>query len=182
MSGKQELEPSEEVDERQLELARAEGDRYQQSVEYMITEIAETGAQTRAGDYLVGVAQEVAEGMYQMKSDRFEWKEPAEDENCHLEVVVADAADGRFLPHMSVQATVEDGQGTTVGPESIPFVWHPGLYHYGRNLSIPGKGTYTVTIDIEPATYPRHDEKNGDRYTEPVAVQFEDLQFTAGKG
>jgi uncharacterized protein involved in high-affinity Fe2+ transport len=174
------MEPSEEVDEKQLQLAREAGDVYLEAVEYMLSEVAETGAKTEANQYVVGIAQEKAEGMYHMEENRFKWKEP-DEENCHLEVVVADADDGRFLPHLNVEATIEHEDGTQIGPAGIPFVWHPGLYHYGRNFETPGDGTYTVTVDVEPASFPRHDETNGDRYTEPVSVEFEDVEFTTGQ-
>ena len=59
MSG--ERQPSEEVDERQLELASEAGDAYREAAEYMIEEVAETGDLTTEDDYLVGVAQEGAE-------------------------------------------------------------------------------------------------------------------------
>lgn len=181
MSSENELQPSDEVDERQLELARNVGDVYLEAAEYMITEVAETGDKTEAGDYIVGFAQEEAEGMYRMRDGQFEWEEPAENENCHLEVLVASVDDGRFLPGVSVRATLEDGEGNTVGPERIPFVWHPGLYHYGRNLELPDEGTYTITIEVDPPEFPRHDQKNGDRYTEPVEVTFEDVHIETGR-
>lgn len=182
MSSHRQSEPSEEVDERQLELAREAGAAYRAAAEYMIAEVAEDGAMARAGEYLVAIAKEHAEGMYRMDNHRFEWREPDEGANCHLEVIVADADDGRFVPHLDVEATVEAEDGTQVGPEPVPFVWHPGLYHYGRNLAVPGDGTYAVTVDVGPASFPRHDRTNGDRYAEPVEVRFEELQFSTGQG
>ncbi|WP_458188180.1 iron transporter [Haladaptatus sp. NG-WS-4] len=180
MSRNNELRPSDEVDESQLELARQAGDAYRQAAEYMITEVAETGAKTEVADYVVGFALEEAEGMYRMKDGRFEWKDPGESENCHLEVLVASSEDGRFLPGVSVRATLEDSEGNTVGPERIPFVWHPGLYHYGRNFALPNDGVYTITVSVEPPEFPRHDETNGDRFTGPVEVTFEDVHVETG--
>lgn len=182
MSSQQPNQPSEEVDERQLELAREAGDAYREAAEYMLSEVAETGAEARAGDLVVAVAQEHAEGMYRPDDGRLEWREPADGDNCHLEVVVADADDGRFVPNLDVRATVEAENGELVGPEPVPFVWHPGLYHYGRNLEVPGDGTYAVTVAVEPPSFPRHDRTNGDRYAEPVEVRFEDLEFSTGQG
>lgn len=173
-----ELQPSEEVDERQLELAGRAGDAYREAAEYMISEVAETGDHRIVGDYLVGFAQEEAEGMYRMGDDGLEWAEP-DEENAHIEVIVADAADGRFLPYVTVRATI-DGEDETVGPVEIPFVWHPGLYHYGKNVELPGEGRYDLTIEVEPPTFPRHDETNGDRYEEGVEVTFEDVELTTG--
>lgn len=178
----QQLQPSAEVDERHLELAREAGDAYQRAADHVIEEVAETGAKTQTGDYLVGFAQEEAEGTYRMTDGALEWREPSEEEeNYHLEVLVASAADGRFLPGLTVRATVEDDGGEAAGPAEIPLVWHPGVYHYGRNLSLPGDGTYTVTVEVEPAALPRHDEQNGDRFADPVEVEFEDVSVTTGR-
>ena len=119
--------------------------------------------------------------MYRMTDGALEWREPSEEENCHLEVLIASAADGRFLPGLTVRATVEDDGGEGAGPAEIPFVWHPGVYHYGQNLSLPGDGTYTVTVKVEPAAFPRHDEQNGDRFADPVEVEFEDVNITTDR-
>jgi hypothetical protein len=173
---------SEEVDQRQPDLAREEGDAYQRSLEYMVEEVAHTGAVTEAGDYKVGIAQEEAEGMYELRGEgELEWQEPT-DENCHLEVSVSDAADGRFIPYASVRVTLVAEDGREIGPLEVPYVWHPGLHHYGVNLEVPGDGTYTVRVKIEPPTFKRHDEANGDRYGETVEVEFEGVDIETGQG
>lgn len=182
MSNEQQLRPSDEVDERHLELARQAGELYRQAADHMIEEVAATGAKKRTGDYVVGFAQEEAEGMYRMRDGSLTWEEPADGTNCHLEVLVASAPEGRFLPGMTVRATLEDDEGNTVGPERIPFVWHPGLYHYGRNLELPGDGTYAITVEVDPAEFPRHDEQNGSRFDEPAEVRFEDVDVETGRG
>ena len=181
MSSNQQLRTSKETDERHIELAREAGDAYQRAADHMIEQVAETGAKTEVGDYIVGFAQEKAEGLYRMRDGELTWEEPSESQNCHLEVMVASAAEGRFLPGMTVRATLTDAQGDEVGPKEIPFVWHPGVYHYGRNLELPGEGTYTITVEVEPATFPRHDRENGNRYAEPVEVKFEDVQIKTGR-
>ena len=72
---------SDEVDDRQLELAKAEGEAYTRSLDYMIEEVADAGGDMRtAGDYVVGYAQEEAEGMYRLESEgEFEWTEPDDE-------------------------------------------------------------------------------------------------------
>jgi uncharacterized protein involved in high-affinity Fe2+ transport len=135
----------------------------------------------RSGDYLVGYAEEKAEGLYLLRNGRLEWTEP-KAENAHLEVSVSDAADGRFIPYLKVRATLVAPNGRTLGPYDIPFVWHPGLYHYGRNIVVPSDGAYTVRIRIEAPQFPRHDETNGRRYAEPVEVVFKDAKFKTGHG
>lgn len=179
MSDDAELRPSAEADQRQIDLAGDAGEVYRQAADYMISEVAHAGGREREGDYVVGFAQEEAEGMYRMRDGDFAWEAPDEDDNCHLEVIVASAADGRFVPHLTVDATLE-GEGEAVGPEEMPFVWHPGLYHYGKNLELPGDGSYDVTVEIEPAQFPRHDAENGDRFAEDVVVTFEDVAISTG--
>ena len=171
---------SEEADQRQLDLAREEGEAYQRSLRHMAENVAHTGAMQDVGDYVVGIAQEEAEGMYRLRDGDLEFIEPTA-ENCHLEVAVADAADGRFVPHLSITAQLSNESGETVGPVDMPFLWHPGLYHYGANLTAPGDGSYDVRVQIEPATFGRHDRQNGDRYDEAVEVVFEDVDVKCGQ-
>jgi uncharacterized protein involved in high-affinity Fe2+ transport len=171
---------SDEVDERQLEVANAEGEAYTRALNYMIAEVAETGGMRAVNDYVVGFAQEEAEGMYAPRDDGgLEWTEP-DAENCHLEVAVADDDDGRFVPGLTVRATLDPADGEAVGPFEVPFIWHPGLHHYGRNVEVPGDGEYDITIDVEPPSFMRHDEANGDRYSDPVEVTFEDVEIETG--
>ena len=181
MSQQADKRPSDEVDERQLALAQEEGDTYLWSIEYMANEVAHTGDVTEVGDFKIAFAQEAAEGMYRRhEGGDLEWIEP-DEENCHLEVAVADIDDGRFVPELDVEATLVPEDGEAVGPVEVPYVWHPGLHHYGINLEVPGDGTYTVRVTVEPPTFPRHDEANGDRYAEPVDVTFEDVDVETGR-
>ena len=172
---------SEEVDDRQLELAREAGEVYQEALSYMAEEVANVGATQKAGDYIVGFAQEEAEGLYVPGDDgELEWEEPG-DRNCHIEIAVCDRDDGRFLPEMDVAVTIRDDSGEDVATFQPPFLWHPGLFHYGSNIELPGDGEYTIEVVVDPPTFHRHDEENGDRYTEPVEVRFEDVHLETGQ-
>jgi hypothetical protein len=172
--------PSDEADRRQLEMAAAEGKAYQRALAYMANEVADNGAIKEAGDYVVGIAQERAEGMYHPEGEgRLVWHEP-EGANCHLEVSVSDAADHRFIPALDIEATLRAPSGKTVGPVKVPFLWHPGLYHYGINLDVPGDGDYDITVRIAPPQFHRHDKKNGARYARTVEVTFEGFAIKTG--
>lgn len=172
---------SEEVDDRQLELARKAGDAYQEALEYMVTEVANTGDKREAGDYMVGFAQEEAEGLYAVTDDGdLEWR-PPDEENCHVEIAVCDADDGRFLPEVDVEVTVLDADDDLVTTFAPSFLWHPGLFHYGANVTLPDDGEYTLTVHVEPPTFHRHDEANGDRYADTVEVSFEDVHLETGR-
>src|SRR3954451_4460753 len=114
--------PSDEADRQQLEMARQEGEAYQRALLYMVHQVAHSGDQQRAGDYIVAYAQEEAEGMYRLRSEgELEWIEP-EDENCHLEVSGRDAGDQRFIPHVSVEAAPASVEGEQSGPFEMPFL------------------------------------------------------------
>jgi len=174
--------PSDEADQNQINMAKAEGAAYQRSLMYMVEEVADNGAKQEKGDYIIGIAQERAEGMYQLtEPGKLEWMEPAEDDNCHLEVSVSDIGDQRFIPQLTVRATIIAESGEQVGPFEVPFLWHPGLYHYGKDIKVPGDGKYTVRVEIDPPTFMRHDEINGKRFAEKVTVEFPDFEITTGK-
>ena len=61
------------------------------------------------------------------------------------------------------------------------FLWHPGLFHYGANVTLPGDGEYDVRVHVDPPSSHRHDEENGDRYTDPVDVTFEHVAVETGQ-
>jgi hypothetical protein len=171
--------PSDEADEAQLRLARAQGEAFGMAVENMIVAEAH-GAEQPAGDYRVGYAVEHAEGMYHLEGGELRWHDP-QDENVHVEVVVRDGADGRFVPGLTVYATLLDAAGTEVGTHRQEFIWHPWLYHYGRNWRVPGDGEYTLRVRIEAAEFMRHDRTNGRRFAAPVEVEFTGVQIETGQ-
>jgi hypothetical protein len=172
--------PSDEADKQQLKFAREEGAAYQRSLDYMVEKVADTGMKKAAGDYIVGIAQERAEGMYHLNGEgKLVWREPT-DENCHIEISVSDAADNRFIPSLEVNAVLVSNTAT-IGPFVAPFLWHPGLYHYGANIKVPRAGKYTVIVEIAPPKFARHDKTNGQRFAESVRVEFPDLDIKTGQ-
>jgi uncharacterized cupin superfamily protein len=162
---------SEESTERQLELARRQGAALQEAVDAMDEESDSGVLVERAGDYAIAIAVEEAEGMWMPHDGELRWQNP-ERENCHVEVCVRDGADGRFVPGLAVTVTLIDPDGSEVGTHEQPFLWHPWLYHYGRNWTVPEEGEYTVRVRVEASTFMRHDHENGRRYLEPVEVEF----------
>ncbi|HEU0114160.1 MAG TPA: iron transporter [Thermomicrobiales bacterium] len=131
-----------------------------------------SGVQTRrAGDYEIALAVEQAEGLWFPDGGDVTWQEPGEA-NAHVEVAVRDAADGRFLPGLTISVTIAAADGTTVGTQDLPFLWHPWLYHYGRNWTLPASGDYEFRVRVAAPSFPRHDHKNGYRYARPVEASF----------
>lgn len=173
------MRSSDEANQEQLQLAREQGDAMQHAVQTM-TQREAHGQAKQAGDYLIGYAIEEAEGLYHLRDGKLQWQDP-QDENVHVEVVVCDGADKRFIPYLAVYATLIDSKGQDVGTHLQPFLWHPWLFHYGRNWKVPGDGEYTLRIRVEVPDFPRHDKMNGDRYTEPVEVEFTEVQIETGQ-
>jgi hypothetical protein len=174
------IRPSDEGDRRGLELARAEGEAYGRTLAHMTDEVAHDGGAQPAGPYLVGYAVEKAEGMYHLVDGELRWEEP-EKENVHVEIAVRDAADGRFVPGLGIEVTLLDGGDTAIGTYQLPLLWHPYLYHYGRNCVVPGDGEYTLRVRIAPPEFMRHDEVNGKRFAEEVRAEFRGVKIKAAK-
>lgn len=171
---------SSEADAKQLELARRQGATYRQALDHMVAHVAHDGGTLKAGEYIVGYAVEEAEGMYMWQDGKLAWTEP-EDENLHVEIAVLDASDERFVPCLTVSGTLIDPDGNELGTHEHELLWHPMIYHYGRNWTVPSDGEYTLKVHIEPPTFMRHDEINGRRWTEPVDVTFEGVKVERGQ-
>ena len=62
-----------------------------------------------------------------------------------------------------------------------PLLWHPMIYHYGRNLTVPADGEYTLRFRVEPPTFMRHYEVNGQRFTELAEVEFSGVKAERGQ-
>lgn len=179
---RRELSPSEEATARGLELARAQGAAMTDTVRHMIDRIAKGGGEQSIGDYLVAYAYEDPEGLYRWRNGSLEWEEPG-DANVHLEIVVRDIADGRFVYGAGVRVAIEDSDGRGVGSHELPFLWHPSLPHYGANIRVPRSGTYALRVRVDPPTYARHDRLNGRRFITPTEVTFRQVRLdTADRG
>lgn len=173
------MHTSEESSVEQLELARAQGAALEAALEAMDRESDSGVHRQRAADYEVAIAVEEAEGMWSPGDGALEWQEP-EDANCHVEVCVRDGADGRFIPDLRVLVTLVAPDGALLGTYLQPFLWHPWLYHYGRNWTVPASGRYRVLVEIDSPSFCRHDHENGQRFQEPVEVEFAGVEITTG--
>ena len=175
----QTLKRSDEINNEQIKLAKRQGEAFQEAIRDM-TQKEARGTQRAAGDYIIAWASEKAEGMYVLRNDQLQWDEP-QIENTHLEVAVCSLADGRFVPSLTVYATLIDQKGTQVGMHQQPFLWHPWLYHYGRNWHVPNEGPYTLRVRVEVPGFPRHDRTNGKLFDQPVEVEFSNIKLEIGQ-
>lgn len=174
------MKASDEATRLQLGLARAQGVAYAAALKHMVTFVADGGREVQTADYLVGYAVEKAEGMYHLRAGKLHWMEPKR-ENVHVEVTVRDAADGRFIPGLKIYATLIDAKGREIGTHVQPYLWHPCLYHYGRNWRVPGDGRYTLRVRFDPPGYHRHDKLNGRRFARGADVVFKNVEVKTGR-
>lgn len=170
---------ADEATQRQLHLARAQGDAYGAAVEHLATCGALAGAEQRAGDYWVGFAVAAAEGVYEWADGELVWREPSNGD-LHVEITVRDASDGRFVPSARVIVTLIGPDGDRLGTHEQPLLWHPMVYHYGRNWSAPSDGSYGLRVRVEPPRFLRHDQVNGNRLVDPVEIEFRDVRIHHG--
>lgn len=173
--------PTDEATKQGLQLAHEAGQAYLRMVDYFIQNVATSGQKKRAGDYIIGCAVEEAEPLYYRMGPDLKLGEPPLGDNAHLEIVVADADDGRFIPELTIFATIIDASGKEVATLHLPFLWHPTMYHYGRDFHVPGAGKYTVRVAIDAPTFPRHDKVNGKRYAQPVTAEFTGVDIKPGR-
>lgn len=174
------MEKSDEAKPEELEMAREQGNTYVTALQHMAKEVADSGGEKKVGNYVVAYAVENAEGMYHLKAGELVWQDP-KNENCHIEISVRDGADNRFIPGLAVSVTVVDSNENEIGCHKQEFLWHPWLYHYGRNWQVPADGKYKLVVNIEAPKFMRHDKKNGLRFAEDIEVRFEDVKIKTGK-
>lgn len=163
-------------EKRQDELAKKVGDILVAAQNAHTEELVHT--MKRTGDYIVTVAFEVADGMYEKQSDgELEWETPEGYGTMHVEIMIQDRDDKRFVPYLEVSAKVFDNENHLVTESEAPFMWHPYAYHYGFHTLIPDEGKYTVEVTIKAPKYPRHHKSHGKRYEEDVVVRMASVQL-----
>lgn len=161
------------------EVAREEGKAYEHALELMKSETVH--AETEAEDYIITLAAEKAEGMYEFTDGKLEWRVPKGEMDQHIEVVVQDKEDKRFVPGLEVTCKLYQLDGNFVGEARQEFIWHPFLYHYGKNWDIPGAGKYMAQLTIRKPAWPRHDEMKGKRYAKDVTVDVGPIELKPGR-
>lgn len=159
-----------EDNEKKIALAENQGKAFSEALDYMKN--MDNHAEKTVEDYIISLASEEAEGTYQLKNGKLEWQVPKEEFNTHLEIVVRDKKDKRFIPGLKIKARVFDENEKLVVEKECPFFWHPFLYHYGVMLEIPKEGKYTVEVSFPAPDFHRHDEIKGKRFEKGVQVKI----------
>ena len=102
-------------------------------------------------------------GMQQVK--------PARNASFHLMVLLNDAQTGVVIPYGSVWATIRQGARTSFNGSLRPTISRYMGPHYGNDVSLPGAGTYQLTLLVSPPVSARHLEYQ-DVWLKPHTVSF----------
>ncbi len=137
---------------------------------------AEGGEQTK-GPWKVSYIVEPAEGWFERRDGEFRFREPAENETHHLEIIPREAATGRVVPNVPVTLEVLDEQGERVERKPLrPY--YAEFFHYADNFSLPRAGIYTLRARVEPPELRRHgEESEGPPLSEGVEVEFDGVRI-----
>ena len=96
---------------------------------------------------------------------------PAKNVSFHLMVLLNDAQTGVVIPYASVWATVKEGSKTSYDGSLWPMISRYMGPHYGNDVSLPGAGTYTMSLLVSPPVSARHAEYQ-DVWLKPHTVTF----------
>jgi uncharacterized protein involved in high-affinity Fe2+ transport len=83
---------------------------------------------------------------------------PAKNVSFHLMVQLNDAQTGVVIPYASVWATVTKGSAMPFDDRLWPMISRYMGPHYGDDVSLPGAGTYKLTLLVSPPVSARHVE------------------------
>jgi uncharacterized protein involved in high-affinity Fe2+ transport len=83
---------------------------------------------------------------------------PPKNTSFHLMVQLNDAQTGVVIPYASVWATVTKGSAMPFDNRLWPMISRYMGPHYGDDVSLPGAGTYKLTLLVSPPVSARHVE------------------------
>ncbi|HEY3882464.1 MAG TPA: iron transporter [Trebonia sp.] len=96
---------------------------------------------------------------------------PAKGTSFHLMVLLNDAQTGVVIPYASVWATITEGAKTQTDESLWPMISRYMGPHYGNDVSLPGNGTYQLSLLVSPPVSARHVEYQ-DVWLKPHRVNF----------
>lgn len=162
-------------------LRQNQGQAYEKALQYMKNETGTFNLQ-EADDYIISSTSEKAEGFYAlMPEGGLEWQTPNPNENQHIEVIVQDREDQRFLPNLEVFYELRDIDNNFISQDYLSFIWHPFLFHYGANIEIPQESEYKLKVTVKAPSFNRHDEILGKKYANDVTVELGPIKMTPGQ-
>ena len=97
--------------------------------------------------------------------------EPGPNASFHLMIFLADAQTNAVIPYASVWATISQGGKTFFDDRLWPMISRYMGPHYGDDVSLPGAGTYQMSLLISPPVSARHMEYQN-VWLSPHRVEF----------
>jgi hypothetical protein len=83
---------------------------------------------------------------------------PGPKASFHLMVTLSDAQTGVAVPYATVWATITEGGKVVFDERQWPMISRYMGPHYGNDVSLPGAGTYQLSLLISPPVSARHME------------------------
>jgi hypothetical protein len=110
-----------EATQKQLDLAREQGEAYGRALTHMTTDVAHDGGEQGTGQYRIGYAVEDAEGMYEWEDGELVWHEPGESNLTSRSRSAAPATRSTAAAHRARGGRVPGCQGgARAGPTAQP--------------------------------------------------------------
>jgi len=145
-------------------------------------EVAAEGGEQTKGPWRVSYIVEPAEGWFERRGGELRFREPAEGETHHLEIIPREASTGRVVPNVPVTLEVLDEQGHRVAQKRLS-PYYAEFFHYADNFSLPRAGEYTLRARVEPPGLRRHgEESDSPPLSKGVEVQFDGVRIEQEEG
>jgi hypothetical protein len=127
----------------------------------------------RINDYIVTVAVENSYGLYAHQTDgSLDWETPESFGTQHVEIIIQDRDDKRFVPYLDVKVKIFDKGNNLITESEAPFMWHPYAYHYGFDTTLPADGEYYFEVKVKKPKFDRHHLAHGKKYQEDIATML----------
>lgn len=140
-------------------------------------EIASEGGETESGPWRIGYIVEPAEPWHERDGDGYSFREPADDETHHIEIIPFEAETGRVVPDVPIRVEIVDADGEVVDARDLNF-YYAEFFHYANNFAVPEAGDYTLRATLEAPEFPRHGEEGDEpALAEGAQVEFTDVQL-----
>ena len=83
---------------------------------------------------------------------------PAKQTSFHLMVSLTDASTGVAIPYSTVWATIKRAGKVVYDERQYPMISRYMGPHYGNDVTVPGSGTYQLSLVVSPPVSARHIE------------------------
>lgn len=162
-----------------IELARQEGIAVERSLTGILREANVSGSQRRSGDYNVAVVVQNPRGSWEQRNGKLIYARPDSDIGpiSHIEVSIRDATTGRLLPGLNVHASIVDSRKRAINTYPMPFMWHPWMNHYGLDVAVPGKETYTIRVRADAPSFRRYGGTALRKFNRAIDVEMRGVRF-----